>query len=110
MAKKSKTKPRTDGTTITSINNNNNSKEDDYYDIRKWTSRHYDMGYTTSTATATAAAADNDNNNIMMNNEAVERDLYKPKLAGTNKKRSSLVFDDANNGGEGADEDGIFLR
>ncbi len=80
-------------------NNNSDSDGDDEFDIRKWTSCHYD---TTS--------------KHIMDDEAAERDLYDSKLLFTNinkmkkSKNTSSLFDDANNGGEGADEDGVFLR
>ncbi len=82
---------------------NGESDEDDEFDIRKWTSRHYDNDDDTDDARATT---------YRMDDEAAERDLYDPKLVTNNKTNSqrTSLFDDANNGGEGADEDGVFLR
>jgi len=65
---------------------------EDEYDIRKWTSRHYD---------------NNDDDTDGNDDAEVERDLYDPNIT-TKNKRS--LFDDGKNGGEGADEDGMFLR
>ena len=82
-----------------SMNHHHNINEadeddDDEFDIRKWTSRHYDN-------------CDDDNSN-----EAVVRDLYDPKVSNHNTNAKKSYYDDGNcnNGGEGADEDGVFLR
>ena len=76
------------------INEADEDDNDDEFDIRKWTSRHYDN-----------CVDDN-------SNEAVVRDLYDPKVSNHNTNAKKSYYDDGNcnNGGEGADEDGVFLR